>query len=200
MPIITMEHGDPAPPSSVVATAPTALAAAAAPPPRAPLAPTPVPTPVPPAAATSDDISEHDLDAIGLPDSEEIELGQIAPKPTGRRVVVIPPLHEDSGKVSMTTQATVAAAGFLDTDFGELANDIEKAVHQLQSPVPAVVELDASIRYASIEDAISSISPADPATADSTTPPPPPPGARAPSRSCRRRRSPVPRSRPSAGD
>jgi hypothetical protein len=107
------------------------------------------------------------------------------PPPTGRPVVRIPPLPEraasgpkaapppvtssaapaaaitedTSGKVSITTQATVSAAGFLDTDFGELAQDIENAVLQLQSPVPAVVELDASVRYASIEDAISSISP-----------------------------------------
>jgi hypothetical protein len=114
-----------------------------------------------------------DLDSIGLPDSDEIELGAIVrhvPAPAGtstsqpgRRVVVIPPLPEDSsGKVSVATQATVAAAGFLDTDFGELANDIEKAVLQLQSPVPSAVdELDASVRYASIEDAISSISPDD---------------------------------------
>jgi serine/threonine protein kinase len=83
--------------------------------------------------------------------------------------VPVAPIAEDtSGKVSIAAQATVSAAGFLDTDFGELAGDIEKAVLQLQSPVPAAVELDASVRYGSIEDAISSISPetVDPSVID----------------------------------
>jgi hypothetical protein len=69
--------------------------------------------------------------------------------------------EDTSGKVSIAAQATVSAAGFLDTDFGELAQDIEQAVLHLQTPIPAVAELDASVRYASIEDAISSISPED---------------------------------------
>ncbi len=172
MPIISIEGGEHGQelPSVVSATAPTAVA-----------------TPEGGGPGHIADISDLDLDAIGLPDdSDELELRpsivhtpvppppthraetvplKPTPSATGRRVVVIPPLEkpadEGSGKVSVATQATVAAAGFLDTDFGELANDIEKAVLQLQSPVPAAIELDASIRYASIEDAISSISPDD---------------------------------------
>jgi len=120
------------------------------------------------AGSSPDEISELELDALALPDSE-LELGAIARRTAPHAAVAAPAGVEDtSGKVSVVTQATVAAAGFLDTDFGELAVDIEKAVLNLQSPVPAVVELDASVRYASIEDAISSISPddADPTAID----------------------------------
>ncbi|MEZ4403183.1 MAG: serine/threonine-protein kinase [Kofleriaceae bacterium] len=63
----------------------------------------------------------------------------------------------------------VAAAGFLDTDFGDLAAEIEAAVLHLQSPVPiAAAEVEASVRYASIEDAISAVSPlaTDPSALD----------------------------------
>lgn len=156
MPVISIEHHDVESSSETTAVLPAVVA-------------TPAAQAVLPLTSADREISEHDLESIALPDSEELELGQIAHKPPARRVVIIPPLHEDSsGKVSVTTQATVAAAGFLDTDFGELADDIEKAVLNLHSPVPAEVELDASMRYASIEDAISSISPddADPAAID----------------------------------
>lgn len=114
-----------------------------------------------------------DVESLGLPGDDELELGDIAgksgPHPAAAAATTAAAGREDgSGKVSVSTQATVAAAGFLDTDFGELALDIEHAVLQLHSPVPAEVELDASIRYASIEDAISSIAPeaADPSAVD----------------------------------
>ena len=71
-------------------------------------------------------------------------------------------------KVSVATQATVSAAGFLDTEFGDLAAEIEAAVSHLESPVPAPIAPDTSIRYESIEDAISAVSPvaADPSAVD----------------------------------
>ncbi len=101
------------------------------------------------------DLGDLDLDS-------ELELGPIARRTAPRAVVAAPAgVEESSGKVSVGTQATVAAAGFLDTDFGDLALDIENAVQRLQTPPPAAVELDVSVRYASIEDAISSISPSD---------------------------------------
>ena len=74
-----------------------------------------------------------------------------------------------SGRVSMSTQASVSAAGFLDTDFGDLAGEIEAAVQYLQAPVPsAVSEIETSVRYASIEDAIAALSPValDPSAID----------------------------------
>lgn len=113
--------------------------------------------------------------AIGSDGALDLELGLDGPTtgvehddlglgPAGARGTLPPPLGEpDAGRVSVATQAAVSAAGFLDTDFGDLAQEIEAAVHHLQLPVPiAAAEVEASVRYASIEDAIAAVSPEAP--------------------------------------
>ncbi|MBK9037016.1 MAG: serine/threonine protein kinase [Myxococcales bacterium] len=115
----------------------------------------------------------HDLDDFGLGPA-----GSRPHHPAGSRPHRTGDAHDahgahhddgDSGKVSIATQAAVSAAGFLDTDFGDLANEIEAAVMHLQVPAPTgVIEVEASVRYASIEDAIAAVSPtsADPSAID----------------------------------
>ncbi|HVK74809.1 MAG TPA: serine/threonine-protein kinase [Kofleriaceae bacterium] len=120
------------------------------------------PAMAPPVART--DSADLDLETVGGLDLCELGDLDLDLEPSIVHSPALPsaPLLEDSGKVSVAAQATVSAAGFLDTDFGDLAHDIESAVSQLAAPVPAAVtELEQSIRYGSIEDAISSISPVD---------------------------------------
>ena len=127
-----------------------------------------------PLALGSDGGIEIDLglDPPGIDSDDELGLGPAgrpasgAPRPSG---TAPPPSREDSGKVSLSTQAAVSAAGFLDTDFGDLAAEIEAAVLHLQVPAPAAVEeVEASVRYASIEDAIAAVAPvaSDPTSVD----------------------------------
>jgi serine/threonine protein kinase len=127
-----------------------------------------------PLALGSDGGIEIDLglDPPGVDSDDELGLGPAgrpasgAPRPSG---TAPPPSREDSGKVSLSTQAAVSAAGFLDTDFGDLAAEIEAAVLHLQVPAPAAVEeVEASVRYASIEDAIAAVAPvaSDPTSVD----------------------------------
>ena len=105
------------------------------------------------------------VDATSEVGSDELGLGPAGAHGTGHGQRPEP----DSGRVSQATQASVAAAGFLDTDFGDLADEIEAAVQHLQVPAPAAaIEVEASVRYASIEDAIAAVSPqaADPSAID----------------------------------
>ena len=118
-----------------------------------------------------------DAASTGLIDDDDLGLGPAgsagfaAPKATtsasGSGANVRRP-DDVSGRVSTITQVKVAAAGFLDTEFGDLAAEIEAAVMHLESvPVPVYVP-ENSIRYASIEDAISAVAPvaSDPAAVD----------------------------------
>lgn len=153
--------------------------------------PEPPPT-VPPAlgsqaplAAGSDGAIEIDFSdgaapgpASALDDDDDLGLGPAGASyrpprrhPTGSGAVEAPPLPpstEDSGRVSAATQASLSAAGFLDTDFGDLAAEIEAAVSHLQSVPAPTHEVETSIRYASIEDAISAVAPVapDPSASD----------------------------------
>ena len=105
------------------------------------------------------------LDAL----TSGVEPDDLGLGPAGVHGTQAPTPDGDGGRVSVATQAAVSAAGFLDTDFGDLALEIEAAVQHLQLPVPiAAAEVEASVRYASIEDAIAAVAPAapDPASID----------------------------------
>jgi len=146
--------------ASVAASQSASIPSAPSKPAPSPPATPPPPPPPAPAPATMG-ASRRVVHIPPLPESRSEERGAPAPAAVVTAAPAAPINEDTSGKVSVAAQATVSAAGFLDTDFGELAQDIEKAVLHLQSPVPAAVELDASVRFSSIEDAISSISPED---------------------------------------
>lgn len=120
-----------------------------------------------PLAIGSDGALDLDLGLDAM--TSGVEPDDLGLGPAGARGTIPPPLDGDGGRVSVATQAAVSAAGFLDTDFGDLAQEIEAAVQHLQLPVPiAAAEVEASVRYASIEDAIAAVAPEapDPASID----------------------------------
>jgi len=170
LPIISIESNDPADdlPDRSSPTMPSALGSAA------------------PLAAGSDHEIELDFHrddaravAAAIDDDDDLGLG-----PAGSAGIAAALAHangsgavtralrhqlDDTGVVSVATQAGLSAAGFLDTDFGDLAAEIEAAVSHLDSPVPvAHRDVETSISYASIEDAISAVAPvaSDPSASD----------------------------------